>query len=986
MSSSGGLGQLEEVTQEGNTTRLVVKRPGGGPNLVIQITNDGNQSGTSAESSVHATNVLSQLLKAVAVSEEKKGASGKADAAASEDKTVKAEQDETNLTPLMKAAKSKDGNLVRKEIIQLRKRNNRNDGGDVAMLEKLLDEVERQEIGDEKVDSAASVSSATKSHADNTANINSGLAPKRDSSSSSGWAAIHFACDNANHEGLRYLLEAGANPNLTERMGATPLHLVILAAGRYPLEQKLMNGENVGSPFNLEKNDSGDERTYSFSRPTLPGVVKTKSGARAKEDGYEYLVDFMKCAKLLLDNTRFDLMRNERREDEYNASKPLASSSFKKGKFDPILQCLPEDDGFGISPLCLCVCQGYTGRDALYPLLELLLTRGFDPNAKLCGFSALQIALRNMHYGCAFALTRAGANVNEPHREDGKTALQAAELIFGDVFARELREASVVALAVADPTRRRDMLRSMGADGAKKLAKRAMNAGHSFIKASRWREAAGAYTEAALYGPDALGKCERFECLRNMSECYLQVERGLKAEEVAKTLVKEFPKVSLAMVVLGEAMSHPSSGKLTSDQLKQISKLADDALNLEKKSDGKEWWRTLEPKSNTTLFRILKLKGLVEGRSKEQNPAVKFANTALDEYFTVGGSIEKAAFAIELALKPDLKHPSPLPLHGIRGFIYYSWASEILRANSLNRLDRETKEGFQRVMAPLKNKLTYKDANDKVNIAFNEFEYYNKLNVKGEFPKLMYGFNIAKTNFAIGKFQDGKKSALISIRERTEADLVRLADNTTHRKSASEAAQDDHFEGGSTQKLILQLNWALDMYRMLITQMVVDWAVNLDATNPADPPFSIEPEVMRLKLKEDAINSQHLNMIFEKMKSFKMMDRTSVRELQGKISGSPQKVNTAIRGLLSAMKKIESGHKIMRELRVEVAKVIMDFVMGAYERQKQNKSSSRVIGSLLMESYEWDKNVVVPNELPKIYLKMAQEFAPAQANKKSSRS
>jgi hypothetical protein len=85
-------------------------------------------------------------------------------------------------------------------------------------------------------------------------------------------------------------------------------------------------------------------------------------------------------------------------------------------------------------------------------------------------------------------------------------------------------------------------------------------------------------------------------------------------------------------------------------------------------------------------------------------------------------------------------------------------------------LDRETKEGFQRVMAPLKNKMTYKDANDKVNIAFNEFEYYNKMNIKGEFPKLMYGFNIAKTNFAIGKFQDGKRSALISIRERTEAE------------------------------------------------------------------------------------------------------------------------------------------------------------------------------------------------------------------------
>ena len=82
-------------------------------------------------------------------------------------------------------------------------------------------------------------------------------------------------------------------------------------------------------------------------------------------------------------------------------------------------------------------------------------------------------------------------------------------------------------------------------------------------------------------------------------------------------------------------------------------------------------WRTLEPtnRSNSSLLRALKLKGLVEGRTKEQNPAVKVANTALDEYFTPGGSIEKAAFAIELALKPALNHPSPLPLHGIRGYV-----------------------------------------------------------------------------------------------------------------------------------------------------------------------------------------------------------------------------------------------------------------------------------------------------------------------------
>lgn len=615
---------------------------------MIQITNECNKNGSN-ENNVQASNVLSQLIKAVTVSDEdkngdKKKVCAKLDAAAAEEKKAKAKElREKNLTPLMKAARGKDGNLVRKEIIQIKKRNNRENGGDVSMLEELLNETESVACGDGKFN--ASKSKPVKEKNDNK----TGQANKRSTSESAGWAAVHFASDSSNYDGLRYLLDAGANPNITERMGATPLHLVILAAGRYPLEQKLTNGGNDA------KDKDSREVSFSFggvggSRPTLPGVVKTKLGAKMKEDSYEYLNDFIKCAKLLLDHSKFELMLNERREDEYNATKPTCTTQ-KKNKFDPILKSLPKDDGFGISPLCLCVCQGYTGRDALYPILELLLTRGFDPNAKLCGFSALQIALRNMHYGCAFALTRAGANVNEPHNDDGKTALQAAELIFGDAFARELREASVVALAVADPIRRRDMLRTMGAEGAKKLAKRAMNAGHSFIKTSRWREAAGAYTEAALYGPDALSMADRFDCLRNMSECYLQVERGMKvciclvailvssrrsyssyflssqAEEVAKTLVKEFPKVSLAMVVLGEAMSHPSSGKLTLEHLDSIGSLANEALDLEKASDGKEWWRSLEPKSNTTLFRILKLKSLVDGRTQtEKNPAVKFAN------------------------------------------------------------------------------------------------------------------------------------------------------------------------------------------------------------------------------------------------------------------------------------------------------------------------------------------------------------------------
>ena len=82
-------------------------------------------------------------------------------------------------------------------------------------------------------------------------------------------------------------------------------------------------------------------------------------------------------------------------------------------------------------------------------------------------------------------------------------------------------------------------------------------------------------------------------------------------------------------------------------------------------------------------------------------------------------------------------------------------------------------------------------------------------------------------------------------------------------------------------------------------------------------------------------------------------------------------------GLLSAITKIEHGHKVMKTLRNEVAHVVINLVLGAHERRTQSKSSSRVIGSLLMEAYEWDKDVLVPRDLPRMYLKMVQEFASA---------
>mmetsp|Transcript_7965 Transcript_7965/g.17274 ORF Transcript_7965/g.17274 Transcript_7965/m.17274 type:complete len:518 (-) Transcript_7965:886-2439(-) len=437
---------LDEVAAAGGAARLVMNREGG-TSLVIQVTNDNKGKIEKAQSAIK-TLTSNSALKAANENEER-------------DRKIYNAKREKMMTPLMKAARDdKDGRVMQKEIQGVKA------GTSGGMLEKILNEIEKAYVIEEDDVSGED----NNIDADGDSN-NEKVGPTSDGATTSyahiaksaclpkegGWAAIHFACDSGNHEGLRYLLEAGADPNLTERMGATPLHRVILGAGKYPLTQ--LRSGNITTTASV---DSG-------SKMALPGVVKSKSVSGTNKKGEavidnKYLDDYMKCLKLLLDDNRFNLMMSERKEEEFRASKqgPLASDKNKFGKGG-----LPEDDGFGISPLCLCVSQGYTARDALYPLLEHLLTRGFDPNATMCGVSALHIALRNAHYGCAFALTRAGANINTLH-PDGKTALQASELIYGESFARELREASVVAMAVADPTRRRDLLRSQGEDGAKK--------------------------------------------------------------------------------------------------------------------------------------------------------------------------------------------------------------------------------------------------------------------------------------------------------------------------------------------------------------------------------------------------------------------------------------------------------------------------------------------------------------------------------------
>ena len=159
------------------------------------------------------------------------------------------------------------------------------------------------------------------------------------------------------------------------------------------------------------------------------------------------------------------------------------------------------------------------------------------------------------------------------------------------------------------------------------------------------------------------------------------------------------------------------------------------------------------------------------------------------------------------------------------------------------------------------------------------------------------------------------------------------------------------------------------MNRMMITQMVLDYATNADSPDAKLPDMVLEQSVEGLNLKDDIINMPHLKLVLEKAVRYKLIDKEYEKKLLEDISGNPVKVNAAITGLLSAMKTLEAGHQAMADLRVEVGKVIMDFISGAHRMQKRDKSSSRVVGSLLMEAFEWDKKVEIPKDLPKNYIK-----------------
>jgi len=130
--------------------------------------------------------------------------------------------------------------------------------------------------------------------------------------------------------------------------------------------------------------------------------------------GKQKLKESIQCVECLLESPQFDLEVND-------------NSDEMRG------------------PPWICVNREYREPDALLPLLNLLLEKGFDPNGNIHNMSALHMAIMNGHKECALALVRAGADIQTKGRkvqEDVNeelglwTALEASEMLCGASFTR----------------------------------------------------------------------------------------------------------------------------------------------------------------------------------------------------------------------------------------------------------------------------------------------------------------------------------------------------------------------------------------------------------------------------------------------------------------------------------------------------------------------------------------------------------------------
>jgi tetratricopeptide (TPR) repeat protein len=296
--------------------------------------------------------------------------------------------------------------------------------------------------------------------------------------------------------------------------------------------------------------------------------------------------------------------------------------------------------------------------DVLLPLLEIFLSRGFNASATIHNQSSLHMALWRGHEKSAFALVRAGADiyqtapkslVPEEGDEDVWTSLEACSDMYGNKTAFSLEQAANASAAIAGPRTRRKILRASAGDTSK-MAEKALKTAKTLLAAGRSSEAAGAYTEAIEYPVDALEKQDRGIALKNLSTCLTRVGRMEDAVRYARQFCREFPGTPCPFFTLATTIWHRQA--MNEKNTNEIVECVEKADRLLGHARGNEPWlmdiRLGEMRA--------KLRNLKESAKRAQNagPAVKAAQTAIDEFNKDDMDIAKAAHAISTVWMRDV--------------------------------------------------------------------------------------------------------------------------------------------------------------------------------------------------------------------------------------------------------------------------------------------------------------------------------------------
>jgi hypothetical protein len=279
-----------------------------------------------------------------------------------------------------------------------------------------------------------------------------------------------------------------------------------------------------------------------------------------------------------------------------------------------------------------------------------------------------------------------------------------------------------------------------------------------------------------------------------------------EAVRYGRQFYQEFPDNPASLFALATAIYHQHA--VIGEQTNEIAECAEKAERLLSRARGNEYW-LMDSSLESMHTRLSQLKDCT-AHLQVTTPALKAAQTAINEYNKSDGDIVKAAHAIDEALKPELKHPNPPAMRALRGSIYFQWGKDIIEAPD-NSIVSGDGAGLPD-LAGLSLQETVLLAKGKFETALAEFEFCADFAGDGmNVPRSIYNWNGGLALIVLNRFDEGCARCLENLRKRLEEQLVNadLAEKTESRALSAAV------NGGSTNDLLFQLEIAFQCASLL---------------------------------------------------------------------------------------------------------------------------------------------------------------------------